>query len=54
MTVEGRHKGAEHHRLAADQLMPVIRELPANGERIARELERRGIKTARRGAWSHK
>ncbi len=61
MTVEGGHKRVDHLRVAADQfaakVLPVIRELQANGvtryRAIARELDRRGIKTARRGDWSH-
>ncbi len=60
MTAEGRHKGSEKNRIAADQfaakLQSLIRELQANGvttyRGIPRELERRGIKTPRGGNWS--
>ncbi len=55
MTAEGRHKGSEKNRIVADQfaakLRSLIRELQANGvttyRGIARQLERRGIKTPR-------
>ena len=57
---EGRHTGSEKNRVLADQfaakLMPLIRELQANGvttyREMARELERRWIKTPRGGNWS--
>jgi hypothetical protein len=60
MGVEGRLKGADRNRIKADHfaanVLPVVRELQANGltsyRAIARELERRGIKTARGGDWS--
>ena len=60
MGVEGRQTGANSNRVNADHfaanVLPVIRELQANGvtsyRAIARELERRGIKTARGGDWS--
>ena len=53
-------KGPESNRIAADQfaakLQPLIRELQASGvtsqRAIARELERRGVKTPRGGEWS--
>ena len=59
MSVGGQRKGADHNRIKADNfaanLLPLIRELQANGvtsyRAIARELERRGIKTARGGYW---
>ena len=57
MGVEGRQKGPTRNRMKADRfaanVLPVVRELQANGLKsylaIARELERRGIKTARGG-----
>jgi hypothetical protein len=60
ITEEGRRKGADRVRANADQfaakLLPIIRELQASGvmehRAIARELERRGIRTPRGGKWS--
>jgi hypothetical protein len=60
MTAEARQKGSEKNRVVADQfaakLWPLIRELQANGvvtyRGIARELERRGIRTPRGSNWS--
>jgi hypothetical protein len=60
MSAEGQRKGSDRKRVNADQfaakLLPLIRELQANGvtqyRAIARELERRGIRTPRGGDWS--
>jgi len=60
MSAEGQRKGSERNRINADRfvakLLPVIRELQASGmtehRAIARELERRGIRTPRGGDWS--
>ena len=60
MTIDGQRKDSERNRVNADQfaakLLPLIRELQANGvtgyRAIARELERRRIKTSRGGDWS--
>jgi hypothetical protein len=60
MSVAGQRKGSDRNRIQADnfaaKVLPVIRELQANGvtsyRAIARELERRGIRTARGGDWT--
>jgi Recombinase len=60
MSGEHRQKGSDRNRVNADQfaakLLPIIRELQASGvteyRAIARELERRGIRTPRGGDWS--
>lgn len=60
MSTEGLRKGADRVRANADEfaakLLPLIREVQASGvtgpRAIARELERRGIKTPRGGDWS--
>ncbi len=60
MTHKARPKGSDRTRINADRfaakLRPLILELQANGvtsyRAIAREFERRGIKTARGGEWS--
>ncbi len=61
MSAKGQRKGSDRNRVNADQfaakLLPIMRELQANGvttyREIARTLTLRGIKTARRGDWSH-
>ena len=55
-TPESRAKGsattAEQARLFAERLRPVLTELGLSTRATARELERRGIATARGGKWT--
>jgi hypothetical protein len=60
MSTAGQRKGSDRGRVNADQfaakLLSIIRELQASGvteyRAIARDLERRGIRTSRGGDWT--